>query len=115
MTLEIENFRFGKIEISGNGYTKDLIVFPNHISTNWRREQGHTLSLSDLQEVLDADPDVLIIGQGSLKRMKIPPYVQNQVEAQGIEIIAQATDEACQTYNRLRHEKRVVAALHLTC
>ncbi len=111
----IENYRFGKIEISGKTYTKDVIIFPDRVMANWWREQGHTISLSDLQEVLAMKPDVLVIGRGTVKRMKIPSHVQAQIEAQGIEVIAQATKEACQTYNRLRDKKNVVAALHLAC
>ena len=115
MPMKIENFRFGKIKVSGNVYTKDVIVFPNRVMAHWWREKGHTLSLDDLQEALAAQPDVLVLGQGTVKRMKVPTHVREQIEAQGVEVIAQATGEACQTYNRLQEEKSVVAALHLTC
>ncbi len=111
----IENYRFGKIEISGKIYTKDVIIFPDHVMANWWRKKGHKLSVKDLRGVLDAQPDVLVIGRGAVKRMKVPHSVREHVEAQGIEVIAQGTEEACQTYNRLREEKSVIAALHLAC
>lgn len=111
----IENYRFGRIVITGNAYTKDVIIFSDRVMANWWREQGHRLSIPDLKEVVDAEPEVLVIGRGSVKRMKVPPQVQEQLEKKGIRVIAQSTDEAVQTYNRLREKKDVVAALHLTC
>ena len=40
---------------------------------------------------------------------------EQSLEAQGIKLIAESTNEACTIYNQLCHSQRVVAALHLTC
>jgi hypothetical protein len=64
---------------------------------------------------MEAPPEVLVIGKGVNDRMTVPPGVKNQLEAKGIQVVAQPTGEACKTYNRLRETKTVVAALHLTC
>ena len=37
------------------------------------------------------------------------------IRDQGIELIAQQTARACETYNEMRDERQVAAALHLTC
>jgi len=60
-------------------------------------------------------PEVLVIGTGASGLMKVLPEVEQALEPQGIKLIDQPTDEACQTYNRLCQSQKVVAALHLTC
>ena len=47
--------------------------------------------------------------------MKVPPETRQELERAGIEAIVERTARACETYNRLREKRRVVAALHLTC
>jgi len=47
--------------------------------------------------------------------MKITSETRHALQAAGIELIARPTEEACQTYNRLRERQTVAAALHLTC
>lgn len=112
---EIESYHFGEIVIDGETYSSDVIVFPERVMDNWWRERGHSLSVEDLEAVLVESPQVLVIGKGAYSRMDIPTETRKHLEAVGIEVIAQPTREACQTYNRLRDEQRVIAALHLTC
>jgi hypothetical protein len=82
---------------------------------DWWRTRGHSLAIDDLASVIDEPPEVLVIGRGANNRMVVPPGVKNQLEAKGIQVVAQPTGEACKTYNRLRETRTVVAALHLTC
>lgn len=112
---EIEAYRFGRIVVDGQAYTSDLIVLPHRVLTGWWRQQGHSLSLDDLDPVFQARPEVLIVGQGTFGRLAVPEGTREAVEARGIELIAQPTPRACQTYNEMRGERQVAAALHLTC
>ena len=64
----IDSYRFGKIIINGKLYQKDLIIFPDRILQNWWREQGHTLVMADLDQVIAAKPKVIIIGTGMFGR-----------------------------------------------
>lgn len=111
----IESYRFGEIVIDGRRYTRDVIIFPDRVQSDWWREEGHSLSQADLWEVVQARPDVLVIGQGSAGRMDVPAETRRWLEQQDIQVIAQPTAQAVHTYNSLREKKRVVAALHLTC
>ncbi|MEW6568891.1 MAG: MTH938/NDUFAF3 family protein [Chloroflexota bacterium] len=111
----IEECRFGWVVIDGRRYTRDVIVFPDHVLGDWWREQGHVLSPSDLQSVLDDPPEILVVGLGHLSRMHIRPEATDRLKRIGVQVIDRATPEACETYNRLRLDRRVVAALHLTC
>lgn len=112
---KIDAYHFGEIVIDGRRYRRDVIVFPDRVQANWWREEGHSLSPADLWDVVQARPEVLVIGQGSAGRMDVPAATRRWLEEQGIQVIAQPTAQAVNTYNALREKKRVVAALHLTC
>jgi hypothetical protein len=112
---EVEAYRFGKITIDGEDYHKDVIIFPDRVMSNWWRQQGHSLSVDDLQEVLTAQPRVLIIGTGTFGRMHIPTSTLKKLQSLGIEVLSEKTEKACRLYNQRRSEDGVIAALHLTC
>jgi hypothetical protein len=77
--------------------------------------QDHSLSPSDVWEVLQTPPEVLVIGQGNPGCMDVPAETLRQLQDAGILVIVEPTERACKTYNRLRGKRRIVAALHLTC
>ena len=112
---EIQAYRFGRIEIDEAVYNRDVVIFPDSVRSNWRRRDGHNLELGDLDEVLKAEPEVIILGRGMLGRLKIPEDVRSSINARGIELLMQRTERACRTYNELRGRQRVIAALHLSC
>ena len=113
--LKIESYRFGKIIIAGKTYQKDIIIFPDRVHSNWWREQGHSLSMKDLEDVIAAQPKTLIVGTGTFGRMQIPADTLTQIEEAGIKMIAHKTEKACQVYNQCQEKGDVIAALHLTC
>jgi hypothetical protein len=111
----IDSYRFGLIVVDDQAYNKDLILLPDGVTPNWWRESGHNLTINDLGAILEALPEVLVVGQGSVSRMKVPPETQQAIQEAGIELIVLSTSEACQRYNELSQERRTAAALHLTC
>jgi len=112
----IDSYNFGDIVIDRRRYVNDVIIFPNRVKSGWWRKKGHNLCLEDLKEILQENPEVLIVGTGYFGMMKVPSEVKKSLESMGIELIVQNTREACKTYNRLLQSgRKVVAALHLTC
>ncbi|UCD41861.1 MAG: hypothetical protein JSV69_15060 [Chloroflexota bacterium] len=111
----IDSYQFGKIIIDGEVHRKDVILLPSQVIGNWWRKEGHNLHVSDLQEVLATDIEVLVVGQGANRRMQIKTEVRDALQAAGIELISLSTQEACQEYNRRAAAQRTAAALHLTC
>ncbi len=114
-TPRIEDYDFGHIVIDGERYEEDVIILPDRVVSNWWRDEGHTLQTQDLDAVLEADVDVLVVGQGAYTRMSIPQETRQALEAADIEVMAHDTEQACQTYNDRRENGGVAAALHLTC
>ena len=114
--MKIDSFSFGRITINGKLYHSDLILFPDSVITNWRRTQGHVLSLEDLQDILHFKPDVLVVGTGTYGSMKIPSSTRKGLEEKGIELFENPTDQAWELFNQYREEgEKVAGAFHITC
>lgn len=113
--MTIEGYRFGQVVIDGRTYSSDVIIYHDHIDDGWWRQEGHAVCADDLPEVLADPPEVLVVGRGAPGLMRVRPELRQQLEQAGVELIEQPTEQACETYNRLAGERRVIAALHLTC
>lgn len=111
----IDAYQFGQITISGTTYRKDVIILPERLISGWWRKEGHLLQESDLSEILETKPDLLIIGQGAYSRMQVAAEAERALNAAGIEWLALPSEQACLEYNRKVHECNAAAALHLTC
>ena len=68
-----------------------------------------------LGAVFDVKPEVLVIGQGAYGRMTVPAETCRALERAGIEVVAERTGQAVETYNRFAQERPTAAVLHLTC
>ena len=112
---KIDSYRFGQVVIDGDTYTKDVIILPERVIGGWWRKEGHALHPADLEAVIEAAPDVLVVGRGAHGRMKITQGARNALAAAGIELEGENTEAACKRYNQLREKLKVAAALHLTC
>lgn len=111
----IDSYSFGTITIDNQKFIKDLIIYPDHINSNWRRKTGHLLTETDITEILDYKPEVLIIGTGASGLMKVDEILKDKIKALGIEFVIKKTSEAVIEYNRIYKDNKVVCALHLTC
>ena len=113
--MKVDSYEFGKIVVEGQPYKSDLIIYPDHVESDWWRKQGHNLSLEDLEEVLNFSPDVLVIGQGKLGYMEVDDSVKAALARENIQVIAAKTDKAVREFARLTKSHRTVGAFHLTC
>jgi hypothetical protein len=111
----INSYAFGKIVIRGKEYSKDVIIFPDCVKANWWRKEGHKLHVEDIKEVLQEELELIVVGTGKFGLMKVLPETEQAIKERNIELIVEKTAEACKVYNTFSQEKRVVAALHLTC
>lgn len=114
----IDSYDFGVIVINGKRYTSDIIVFPERVIDGWWRREGHRLCVEDLKEIFKREPkpEVLVVGTGYYGLVKVSPEVENALKSHGIELVAQPTREACQTFNELlKSNRRVAGTFHLTC
>ena len=112
---KIESYHFGQIVIDGRTYDRDVIVLPDRVIGGWWRQEGHVLHPDDVQAVIEAAPEVLVVGLGASSQMRVTRQTRQALAAAGIELIAESTENAVETYNALRDRQTVAAALHLTC
>jgi len=113
--MHIDSYKFGSITIDGQNHRKDVILFPDHLQTEWFREEGHLLQLQDLEAVFAANPKKLIVGMGASGNMAVDETVKDECAKRGIELITKMTEEATQEFNELDDKSETITALHLTC
>lgn len=114
--MKINHYTFGKITINDRPYTSDVIVTPDTVIDSWWRREGHRLDKSDLDEILNTNPDCLLVGTGYYGRMKIPQETIQYLQSKNIQLEYAPTTDAVKKLNDLQRQyARVVAALHLTC
>uniref|UniRef100_UPI00405780D7 Mth938-like domain-containing protein n=1 Tax=Candidatus Electrothrix sp. TaxID=2170559 RepID=UPI00405780D7 len=57
----INSYSFGNMEINDKPYRKDLMILPDKtILHPWWRKTGHTLSLTDIQEIIIPPPRIFL-------------------------------------------------------
>ncbi|UCB55026.1 MAG: hypothetical protein JSW45_00335 [Thiotrichales bacterium] len=114
--MKISAYEFGKISIGDASFTSDVIITPDRVIDSWWRKQGHELNIEDLDEIVQAKPEVLIVGTGYYGRLQVPEETRRYLKNRDIELIDTTTREAVPEFNRLQQEyAHIVAALHLTC
>jgi len=114
-TPRVDSYRFGQMEVDGEVYGTDLLLLPDRVIPDWWRALGHELRVTDLDAVLAAEPEVLVVGTGAHGAMRVPRGARQALQAIGIEVRAAATGRACDIYNSLRERRRTAGAFHLTC
>lgn len=114
--MHIDDYAFGRIVIDGREERRDVILTPSGIHPNWWRDEGHRLVLDDLDIVLEASPDVLVVGTGADGRMRPDPDLDATLAERGIRMEAMPTADAVRRANELfREGANAAAAFHLTC
>jgi hypothetical protein len=113
--MRVDDYRFGSISVGGRVYKADLIILPNRVIPSWWRRSGHSLVPEDLEEVVKAALEVLVVGTGAAGAMRVPEETLRFLQERGIELVVLRTGEACRRFNELQETRRVAAALHLTC
>jgi hypothetical protein len=114
-TMDIKKYKFGQVTIDDVMYTRDLVIYPDKVETSWWRDANHLVQLKDLQKILNAPLQVLIIGTGPFNEMKVENSVKEACASKGIKLIMENTEKACEIYNELKTQRiMIVTALHLT-
>jgi hypothetical protein len=114
--MEITSYGFGKIKIDGQTYSSDVIVTVDKVYDSWLRKEGHRLEIPDLETILEAQPDRLVVGTGYFGRMKVPEETKNFLQSKGIKVFVAPSGKAVKELNKLLQEGvNVAGAFHLTC
>jgi hypothetical protein len=79
----LEDYRFGRLIVDGEEQTRDMIVLPKRVVTDWWRANGHRLIMDDLEDVRAELPEQLVVGTGAYGQMRPDPDVVEQLQRGG--------------------------------
>ena len=114
--MEITDCAFGQLTVDGVAGGEDLIIHAGRVHADWWRRKGHSLCMEDLAVVLDDPPEVLVIGRGHMKVLRVPRETRAALADRGIELIDLSTPKAVERFGELLAEdRRASAGFHLTC
>jgi hypothetical protein len=112
----IESYHFGAMTVRGQVHRNDLKIIGEDIVGNWWRREGHALHAEDIDDILYAKVETLVVGTGASGAMKVTAEAAEALEGRAIELLAVPTEEAVALFNRLHGKGKAVAgAFHLTC
>jgi hypothetical protein len=116
----VSDHSWGTITVDGLGQFRDVKLWPgggrewNWDETGTRHEPG--IQPADVEGLLAADPDVVVLSRGRELRLKTCPSTIALLEANDISIVHDETSAAIARYNELAQGGRRAAALiHSTC
>lgn len=114
--MKIQSYRFGHIQIDGKDYRNDVKLIGERVFPDWWRSEGHLVETRDVQDLLNADPEICIFGTGAYGSMRVSEAARSEFRKQGVEVLIEKTESACNTYSRLLQDgKKVVGGFHLSC
>ena len=97
------------VRINGATHTASLLLLPEQPLRPWPVPAGASLALEHFQDLLDCQPELVVLGTGAV--LKLPsPEIYGAMLQQGIGLEAMTTAAACRTYNLLAQDGRKVAA-----
>ena len=112
--------RWGEIKVDKLGQFGDVKLWPgggrewDWNETGTRHEPG--IQPADLAELLEADPEVVVLSRGRELRLRTCQETLELLEVSGIAVVQEETSVAIAEFNRLAQSGRRVAALiHTTC
>jgi len=86
------------------------------VSSNWWRKEGHRVYKEDLEDILNEDIEILILGMGDPGRMMAHDSLVDYLKKKRIDLIQKPTKEAVREFNKLvKMGKKLGAGFHLTC
>jgi polyphosphate kinase 2 (PPK2 family) len=110
----IDDFAHGTIVVDGCDYESDVLILPDGTVKTWQPQDGEVLLAKHVKAVLKANPEVVVIGTGTVGALSLHPKAQKRLDEAGVEVLAYRIDKACETYRQLRSQRRVAALLHIT-
>jgi hypothetical protein len=116
----VSDHRWGQITVEGLGRFRDAKLWPgggrdwDWDETGTRHDPG--IQPADVEELVAADPDVVVLSRGRERRLKTCTSTIELLEANGITIVHKETSAAIAEYNELaKGGRRAAALIHSTC
>jgi hypothetical protein len=111
---------WGYIEIAGLGRLRDAKLWPGGgRAWDWHEtgtEHHPGIQPEDIAELLEHDPDLVVLGCGRQGRLAVCPETLSLLQQRGLDTVCDETAAAISTYQAMTSQGRRVAGLfHTTC
>ena len=111
----IDEFKYGFFKVDRKEHYGDIKIINDKVK-QWPSRERFILRKEDLKDIIEAKPDILIIGTGATGLLQVSKELQMELQQLRIKIYIEKTVQACQRYNKLKRElKNVHALLCATC
>lgn len=107
---QINRYDDQSITVAGQRLTMSCIVFADRLMTEFKPQSLTELTEMDLEPLITAAPEILIIGSGK-RHQFLPNTLRYYLETRNIGVECMTTPAACRSYTALLAEGRNVAAL----
>ena len=104
----IDRYTADSVTIRGETYCESVIVFPDRLIDNWQVRSLDALSVAALQPVIEARPEVILLGTGATQQFPDVTLLRELARHQ-VSIDVMDNGAGCRTYNVLASEFRAVA------
>jgi|SRR3989338_9669333 len=107
---KIHEYKLGSFIIDNRQFIGNIKIFENKIRY-WERPENQNLSIKDIQELIDSDPESIVVGTGAAGILKVPDSIKQTLASKGISCIVGKTQDMVKTFNELFKEKKKVTAI----
>ena len=76
----ITEFSFGRIVADRQICNNDIKIVQGRLVPDWWRKSGHSVEIEDVQDALDTDPEILVIGKGQPGYMRITDALRHYLK-----------------------------------
>ena len=108
--VSIKDYRDGKLKVSGNWYSKPLLLSSTEVDIYSDASCLAELNVKKLLPLLPQDTEILLIGSGQNHQFLSAEQTQTLNQA-GIAVEIMATRPAAHTFEVLVYDKRRISAL----
>ena len=111
----IDDYKFGSFVINGKEFLGDIKILGNRVK-QWDDRVKHKASFSDMKELLESNPEVIVVGTGNSGYLELDREVKDLILAKRIILYVSQNKEAVRQFNRAYGQNKKVAAIfHSTC
>ena len=109
----IESISLGKLLFKGKVSRSDTIVYSDHMNTKWWIAGRTIIEPGDLEEVIQAEPEVVVVGLGFMMPLSISDAAVAALEEKGIEVHVEKAEKAAELFNEFTPKKKTIGLFHL--
>ena len=111
----IQEHKFGSFIIDGKTFLGDIKIMNARVRY-WSTRDKHVVFMKDIKDIIEYNPEVLIVGTGNSGYLEIDNNVRNFLVQNKIKLFMDKNTPAIDKYNQLVSENKKVAAIfHDTC